>query len=213
MTKGRILILGAGGHGKVAGDCAFASGNWSDVLFFDDRWPELQKCGTWSVIGTTEAVLKMYRPGDQAFVAVGNSDTRLRLLQQLKAERVSLATIIHPRAIVSTGATIEPGTVIVAGAVVNIDVRVGPGCIINTSASVDHDCVLGEGVHICPGAHLAGNVWVGKRAWIGIGSTVCQSIRIGDMATVGAGAVVLEDVPDFETVAGVPARVLPKKRA
>ena len=211
MKKGRLLILGASGHGKVAGDCAQAAGLWSEIVFFDDRWPTLHECGPWPLIGTGETLMRESRPGDQVFVAIGHAETRLNLLQRMVSAGIEIATVIHPRAAVSTGAILGLGTLVVAGAVVNIHARIGLGCIVNTGATVDHDCILEDGVHICPGAHLAGDVQVGRGTWVGIGGTVCQGLRIGRGAMIGAGAVVLEDVADWQTVAGVPARPLPGK--
>ena len=206
MKKGRLLILGASGHGKVAGDCARAAGLWPELVFYDDRWPTLKMCGPWPVVGTGETLLSERRKNDQGFVAIGNAPTRLAWLGRMGSAGIPVATIKHPRAILSEGVTLGEGSLVVAGAVINIDVRVGKGCIINTGATVDHDCVLADGVHICPGAHLAGEVQVGVSSWIGIGSSVCQCIRLGSGVTVGAGAVVTADVPDGITVIGVPAR-------
>lgn len=206
MEKGRLLILGASGHGKVTGDCARAAGLWSELVFYDDRWPAMRMCGPWPVVGTGESLLFTYRKGDQAFVAIGNSATRLAWLQRMVSAGISVATIIHPRATLSAEVILGEGTLVVAGAVINMDVLVGKGCIINTGSTVDHDCGLADGVHICPGAHLAGEVHIGTSSWIGIGSSVCQCTRIGIRATVGAGAAVTEDVPDGITVIGVPAR-------
>jgi sugar O-acyltransferase (sialic acid O-acetyltransferase NeuD family) len=208
MKKGRLLILGASGHGKVVGDCAQAAGCWSELIYFDDRWPALQACGPWPVVGTGESMIAEYRQGDQAFVAIGRAATRLGRLQKMMSAGIKIATVIHPRAIVSSGATIGEGTLVVAGTVINMDAHIGVGCIINTGSTVDHDCVLADGVHICPGAHLAGGVHVGLTSWIGIGSVVCQCLRIGNGATVGAGSAVTEDVMDGVTVIGIPARPL-----
>lgn len=205
MEKGRLLILGASGHGKVAGDCARVSGLYPELVFYDDRWPALQMCGPWPVAGTGESLLLAYRKGDHAFVAIGNTTTRLAWLQRMASQGIPVATIIHPRATLSAGVILGGGTLVVAGAIINIDVLVGKGCIINTGSTVDHDCVLADGVHICPGAHLAGEVHIGTSSWIGIGSSVCQCIKIGTRVTVGAGAVVTKDVPDGITVIGVPA--------
>jgi serine acetyltransferase len=44
--------------------------------------------------------------------------------------------------------------------------------------------------------------------FIGTHAAVLPRIRIGRWATVGAGAVVTQDVPDFATVVGVPAKVI-----
>lgn len=211
MKKGRLLILGASGHGKVVGDCARAADLWYELVFFDDRWPTLQDCGPWPVVGTGETLMRESRPGDQAFVAIGHSETRLNLLQRMVSAGKEIATVIHPRSVVSTGATIGVGTLVVAGAVVNIHARLGLGCIVNTSATVDHDCILADGVHVCPGAHLAGDVQVGIGTWVGIGSTVSQGLRIGSGVVIGAGAVVVDDVADWQTVTGMPARPLPER--
>jgi len=211
MNGERLLILGASGHGKVVGDCAMAAAGWADILFFDDRWPMLGACGPWSVMGTGEAFFAEAGTGGQAFVAIGNVASRLAWLHRLQVAGISVATVIHPRSVISPHAMIGEGGLVVAGAVVNIDARLGLGCIINTAATVDHDCVLGDGVHVCPGAHLAGDVQVGESSWLGIGCAVRQGIRIGAGVTVGAGAVVVADVPDGLTVVGVPARPFNKK--
>ncbi|MCC2113932.1 MAG: acetyltransferase [Hyphomicrobiales bacterium] len=208
MAAGRLLILGASGHGKVAGDCADAAGNWRELAFFDDRWPELQSCGPWPVIGTGEDLAGNLDADDEVFVAIGNGESRIKWLQRFREDGIRIATIVHPRAVVSSRAAIGAGTLVVAGAVVNIDTRLGIGVIVNTGATIDHDCLIGDGVHVCPGAHLAGDVTVGEGSWIGIGSAVRQGIRIGSGVTVGAGSAVIADIADGLTVAGVPAKPL-----
>lgn len=204
--SGRLLILGASGHGKVAGDCARAVGAWPELLFFDDCWPELRVCGAWQVAGRGADLSASVLPGDQVFVAIGNSTARLDWLDRLQGAGLNVATIIHPSAILSREMSLGTGSLVVAGAVVNIGCMTGKGCIVNSGATVDHDCILGDGVHICPGVNLAGGVQVGDGSWIGIGSSVVQGIRIGAGVMVGAGAAVVDHVADGLTVVGVPAR-------
>ncbi|MDJ0624633.1 MAG: acetyltransferase [Desulfocapsaceae bacterium] len=205
MNK-RLLIVGASGHGKVVGDCARLTDAWSELLYFDDRWPELLACGPWQVVGLAETINKNALQEDQTFVAIGNSAKRIAWLNKLQQGGLNLATVIHPSSILSEEVSIGAGTLVVAGAVINIGCLIGEGCIVNTGATIDHDCIVADGVHICPGAHLAGNVHVGSGSWIGIGSTVVQGVRIGVNVTVGAGAVVLDHVADGLTVVGVPAK-------
>lgn len=52
-----------------------------------------------------------------------------------------------------------------------------------------------------------------KGASIGSGATILCGITIGERAIIGAGSVVTKDVPAGATVAGNPARPLPKKVA
>lgn len=51
---------------------------------------------------------------------------------------------------------------------------------------------------------------VKQGAAIGSGSTLLGGITIGENATVGAGSVVTRDVPANATVAGNPAKILPR---
>ena len=51
---------------------------------------------------------------------------------------------------------------------------------------------------------------VRRGASIGSGAVILCGVTIGAEAMIGAGAVVTRDVPDGGTVAGVPARLMPR---
>lgn len=207
-----LVILGAGGHGRVVADAAICSG-WHRVLFFDDAWPQLVQTGPWDVAGGTKELMQHRERYPRICVAVGDNETRLRLLSQLEREGFFPVSVVHPSAVVSPLSELGAGSVVLAGAVVNPFSKIGRGCIINTGATVDHDSLLGDGVHISPGVHLGGDVRIGRRTWVGIGSTVRNGISIGSDVMVGAGAAVVADVDDRVTVAGVPARVMSGRTA
>jgi sugar O-acyltransferase (sialic acid O-acetyltransferase NeuD family) len=207
-SRGKLLIVGAGGHGKSVADAADRTGAWSEIAFVDRKYPALSANGRWPVIADQSDWRALRGRFAQATVAVGDAAIRLQLLDELKAQGFEIPVIRHPSCVVAEDAVLAEGVVIMAGAVVNTGARIGRGSIVNTGASVDHDCMLGAGVHICPGARLAGEVRVGDRGWIGIGAAIIQQRAIGKAATVGAGAVVIRDVADGVTVAGVPARLI-----
>lgn len=201
-----LLILGAGGHGKVVADAALATGEWREIAFLDDRVATIGLVLDLSVIGEIDALTSFTARFSHAVVAVGDARRRLQLIDDLARNGYAVPVIVHPRATISAFAKLASGTVVMAGAVVNPDVAIGSGVIINTGACVDHDCRLGNGVHICTAASLAGNVAVHDRSWIGIGACVKQGVTIGHDVMVGAGATVTEDVPDGLRVVGTPAR-------
>ena len=205
-ASSELCILGAGGHGVVVADAAQASGRWSAIAFFDDRWPDIAAVGDWPVRGTLAVLRERAARGATVVVAIGDNARRLMLGRELAAAGARLATVIHPFSAVSASAVLGPGTVLLAGAVVNPRARIGEAAIVNTRASVDYDCVIGDGVHLCFGITLAGNVTVGERAWVGIGSSVIQGVTVGAASTVGAGAAVIRDVREATTVAGCPAK-------
>jgi len=202
----QLLILGAGGHGKVIAEIAEALGRWQKITFLDDRHAILDGTMRWPVIGGVRHANRFVLDYSHAVVAVGDSTMRLGWLNMLISHGFEVPSLVHPAAWVSPSADLGAGTVVMANATVQADSSVGLGCIINTGASVDHDCRLADGVHVCPGVNLGGNVHVGVESWLGIGCSVIQGIRIGGRVTVGAGAAVINDTSDCLTVVGVPAR-------
>jgi sugar O-acyltransferase (sialic acid O-acetyltransferase NeuD family) len=199
-----LLIIGAGGHGKVVADAAQHQAVWKQIAFLD-RDTSLTEVLGLPIVGSDPASSDLVSRFPDAAVAIGDPRLRLELLDQLARIGYRLPVIRHPSAVVSPHATIESGCVLLANSVVNPGSRLGRGCIVNTAASIDHDCELADGVHVAPGAHLAGGVRVGNSTWIGIGTSVREYLTIGSAVTVGAGAAVVADIPDGQLVAGVPA--------
>jgi len=202
-----LLVVGAGGHGKVVADAVMEMARWSRIGFVDDRSEHLKQVAGVPVIGRLADLMALRGEWSAAAIAIGDARRRLEVLEIVLGLKFELPVIIHPGAIVSRLAAVGVGTVVFAQAAINAGTTIGSGCIVNTGATVDHDCQLGDGVHIAPGANLAGDVTVGDRSWVGIGSAVLQGVSIGRDVMVGAGAVVLQDVPDAVTVYGIPARV------
>jgi sugar O-acyltransferase (sialic acid O-acetyltransferase NeuD family) len=204
----KLLIAGAGGHGRVVADAALASGSCSEIGFIDDRYPELALDEGWAVVGKLGALGDLAGAYSAFVPAIGDARLRLSLLSRAVALGFECPPIVHPAATVSEYATVGKACVVAAGAIVNIGATLGMACIVNTGATVDHDCTIADGVHICPGAHLAGNVEIGPRTWFGIGAVAKEGIKIGRDVMVGAGAVVVADVLNNATVVGNPARTL-----
>ena len=200
-----LLIIGAGGHGRVLADAAMAMNRWGLLCFLDDREDLTEVLGL-QVISGCERLPEVAHDFSAAAVGIGNAVTRLSFIEQCKQIGLELPVVVHPSAAVSSFASLGYGTVVFAQAAVNAGARLGPGCIVNTGATVDHDCDLAAGVHVCPGAHLGGDVRVGQRTWIGVGSCVKQGIVIGEDVTVGAGAAVVSDAGSTCILTGVPAR-------
>ena len=203
-----LAILGAGGHGKVVADAALLSGEWVEIFFFDDAYPDKVKNGQWDVTGTSTDLLSGHNQFAGVVVAIGDNKLRLAKTLELQIKGVRVVSIIHPRAVVSPYVSLAPGCVIFAGAVINIDARIGQACIVNTGSVVEHDCQLHDGVHLGPNAALAGRTVVGECSWIGIGAATRQLVTIGSEVVVGAGTVIVKSVPDGVTVVGNPAAIL-----
>ena len=198
MSKVRqLVIIGAGGHGKVVADIARKQG-YDLIRFLDDA----------SVPGVEGRVSEFVRYLDHAefFVAIGNSLVREKITNTLLSKGAQVATLVHPNAVVADNVKIGKGTVIMAGAVINTDTEIGDGVIINTCASVDHDCRIGSFVHVAVGAHVCGTVDIGEHTWIGAGATVINNIRVIGGCMVGAGAVIIDNIGIKGTYVGIPGK-------
>lgn len=199
MNK-RLIIIGAGGHGKVLADIAMKIG-YQQVRFLDDC--QTGTCMGLPILGTS-AQWATFQDGNTAFViGIGNNGVRQRLSQQWD---MPWATLIHPSAQIGANAVIGPGTVVMAGAVINPCAVIGSHCIVNTGAVVEHDNVLEDYVHISPKAALGGTVRVGELTHIGIGAVVKNNVDICSQCVIGAGAVVVKNIEASGTYIGVPAR-------
>jgi acetyltransferase EpsM len=213
--KTQIVIWGTGGHALVVADIIRAGKDYALAGFLVDAEFQRLTCDEIqaSVLGGKEQLDALRRAGvSYVLVAVGDCHMRLELADMLLSKGFSLATAIHPRAVVAPSIQIGAGTVVAAGAVINPGAVIGKNVIINTGATVDHECVIEDGAHISPGAHLAGRVHIGRATWVGIGAAVINDIRIGANSVVGAGAVVVNDIPDNVVAYGVPARVVKENR-
>ena len=203
MGKDALVILGAGGHGKVVADIAVRTGRYRTISFLDDAGPG--QCMGLPVAHGCEGAFGLAAT-HEVFVAIGDSGVRRRLMEALADRGAEIAALVHPDVVVGRGAVIGAGTVVMAGVVLNPDCRIGRGCIVNTCASVDHDCRIGDYVHVSVGARVTGSVTVGAGTWIGAGAVVNNGLRIAGSCTIGSGAVVVDDIEEAGTYVGVPAR-------
>ncbi|MBU0599865.1 acetyltransferase [bacterium] len=204
----KVIIMGAGGHGRVVIDI-LREGKQYEVVGFLDSNPNLQGrvVDGLSVLGDISLIPKLLKEGVRGgIIGIGDNNVRQGFFEDFKKEGLILINAIHPSAVVSRTVYVGCGVVISARAVVWTAAQIGDNSIINTGAIVEHENIIEENVHLASGVQLGGNVKVGRNAFIGAGSTVIPYIKIGKDAKVGAGSVVIEDIGEGITVAGVPAR-------
>ena len=202
-----VLVLGAGGHGRVVVQALRSAGRIVAGFLDDDRTKTGTEVDGCPGLGTSEdAEALTAELGAALLVGLGDNAQRGERQRGFEASGLPLTIAIDPSAVVAPNVEIGAGTVILPGAVVNTGARLGAGCVINTSASLDHDTVVGDYAHLSPGVITSGGVRVGDLAWLGAGAIVMPGLQVGTQAIVGAGALVREDVKSGATVVGVPAR-------
>lgn len=206
----QVVILGAGGHGKVVLDIVRSAGQLDPVGFLDAD-PALtgSEVAGLPVLGTINFLPRLKSQGiSTCIVAIGDNLARQRYMTLLRDQGLELGNAIHPSAYVASTAELGVNVVVAPHAAVITESHVGDGTIVNTSAVIEHECRVGSCVHLAPGAIIAGRARVEDGVFIGMGAKIIQCRTIGKWAVIGAGAVVLEDIPPRATAVGVPAKVI-----
>lgn len=107
------------------------------------------------------------------------------------------------------------------------DVRLNSGCVITSylQVKIGDFSMLGEYVSIRDAnhgtspeeimrfqPHSSASINIGRDVWIGKGSCVLPGVTIGEGSVIGANSVVNRDIPPFTLAAGVPVKILKKRK-
>lgn len=159
-----LLILGAGQYGMVAREIAESSGEYDSIAFLDDN--------SAIAIGKLNEFEKYRAEYCCAVAAIGNSELRLHLIEQLAACGYEIPVLIHKKACVAPSAVIGKGTFIEPMATVHTDVKVGAGCIISAGVILNHNCRIGAGCHINCGSIIKARSEIASNTRTGYGTVL-----------------------------------------
>lgn len=205
----QYFIFGAGGHAKVVIDALLSQGEGAIQLYDDDtRKFNIDFLG-YKVQGSRQDLIDQAKLDSsiKVVVAIGADNTRRKIYEDLKMQKVHFSNIIHRSAIIANFVELGEGLMIMAGAIINADTKVGNNVIINTGSVIEHDVIIGDHVHIAPNATLCGGVRIGELTLIGAGAIILPGIKVGSGCLIGAGSVVTNDVQDRTKLWGAPARI------
>ena len=197
MGNKRVLVWGAGGHGKVIVDALMAGGEWevAGILDEDEKKSGTEVLGV-KVFSLEGGVAEAARGLDcgRVAIAIGDNYARFEKFQQVRRAGLTPVNVVHPSAHVSRFVKMGEGVTILAGATINPGTTIEDNVCVNTSASVDHDNYLERSCHIFPNATLTGGVRIKEFAYVGSGAVIAPNLTVEKYSYVGAGAVVLANV-------------------
>lgn len=110
---------------------------------------------------------------------------------------------IHDDVVIGPGTNISRGTL--SDTVIEESVRIDAHCHIAHNVRVGHHSALAAGTVI------GGSAEIGDHCWLGLNCTIKDHVKIGNNVVVGCSAAVVNDVPDMDIIAGVPARSIKEK--
>lgn len=187
MSKEKLLLVGAGGFGRMVAEQALLQ---YDCTFVDDGQPVgTEVCGI-PVIGGIASLPELRKSYDLLAVGVGNNSFRAQVYERAAAMGYTFPNIIAPSAYVSPFAKLGVGCVILQNACVQNGAVVGNGVLLNAGTEVHCDAVVEDYVLIYANSIVRTGAKVGRYARIGSNVTVCNSAVVPDGA----------DVPDCTAV-------------
>jgi acetyltransferase EpsM len=200
-NSGTLHLAGSGSFAVEVADWAQAAG-WhvAGLLELRDR----ERIG--SSIDDLPVLDAELLPAGEAWVVLAIGADRHEHWQRLKRHGWRAASVVHPRAYVSSSARLGDGCVVGPGATVGARTQIGEHALISRGVLLGHHDRIGPFVRVFPGANVAGNVRIGEGTQLGMGAMIVNGVSVGREATIAAGAVVVGDVADGVRMQGVPAR-------
>lgn len=186
MSK-RVIVIGAGGHGRSVAEAVLLLGRDELVGFVDDGANANAKVWTYPMLGRTDVLHSLREHADAVVVAIGNNAVREMLHARMADAGFELLSVIHPTAFVSQTASLGPGCAVMASAVVGTEAHLCEGVIVNCGAIVDHHCRVDAFGHLGVNACMAGGSALGHRAWMQAGSALGYGVQVENDAVLRPG--------------------------
>lgn len=187
MSRKKLLLVGAGGFGRVVSELARES---YDCAFVDDGVDVgTEVCGV-SVVGRVADLRELFAEYRELVVVIGNNAVRERIYDAAKAIGYGFPSLISQSAYVSPYAELGWGCVVLNNAVVQNGAVVGNGVLLNPGVEIHHDSSVGDCCLIYTNSVVRTYAKVGNCVRIGSNVTVCNNAVMPDGADVADCAAV-----------------------
>jgi len=133
-------------------------------------------------------------------MGIANLDYRKAIVEKLESQGAEFIGLIHPTAIISQTATIDPTSIISHNASVGANAKIGRFNLLNSRCTVGHDTVIGDFNFISPQAAISGFTTIGNGNLIGTNACTIPGIKIGDNNKITAGMVITKNIKNDSTI-------------
>lgn len=188
--KEKLLIVGAGGFGKVVLEHAMKD---YECAFIDDGIETGKSICGCKVVGNTSDMKRLFGSFKKLIVGIGNNKVREKIYNEAFRIGYIFPNIICDSAYISPFAVIGHGCVILNNVVIQNGATIGNGVILNSGVEIHHESMVGNNVLIYTNSVIRTYAKIGDRVWIG--STL----------TIGNGVALPKDemIPDGKTISNL----------
>ena len=181
MSKEKLLLVGAGGFGRMVAEMAMLQ---YDCAFVDDGQPVGAEICVIPVVGGLANLPELRKEYDLLVVGIGNNQFRAQVYEKAKVLGFAFPNIVAPSACISPFAKVGCGCVVLQNACVQNGASVGNGVLLNVGTEVHCDAAVGDYALIYTNSVVRTGVIVGSFARIGSNATVCNHAAVPDGADV-----------------------------
>lgn len=198
----KLIILGAGGTAFDLIDIAHAMNSvektWNILGYLDDNSELKDKIVyDYPVLGKIEEAQNYEDVYFASSIAnIYDPLLRKRIIEKNNIPVDKLASLIHPRAIISESAEILPGAIIYGNVTLSSRVVVGYNVFVCGNTFLGHECKISDHCALSVGCYLASDVSVGECSYLGVGVMARHQITIGEACVIGLGTRIVKNVPD-----------------
>lgn len=206
-----LAIYGTGGGGKetlhIVQDIQTKKNYWDNIVFIDDTKDVSQfheyNCYPYDIFK------KKYNSSNaEIHVALGEIETRKKIINKIENDGFKLATIIHPKSKIGNNVKISKGVQIKMGAIIEDNVIIGKGSWIQAYAHIKESVHISEYCQISAKAIIQDNSKLEKNVFIGMHASIAKNLFIKQYAIISMGANVLSNILTEQVCMGNPARVI-----
>ena len=177
MSKEKLLLVGAGGFGRMAAEQAMLQ---YDCVFVDDGQPVgTVICGI-SVVGGLADLPVLRKDFDLLVVGIGNNRFRAQVYEKATVLGYEFPNIIASSAYISPFAKLGCGCVVLQNACVQNGASVGDGALLNAGTEVHCGAAVGDYALIYTNSVIRTGATVGDFARIGSNCTICNNVAVPD---------------------------------
>ena len=188
----KLLIVGAGGHGRCCLDIARSMNVYDEINFLDDSNVG-DVINDSIIIGTIDEMSSYYIEYEDIFIAIGNNEVRKQLLMKAEMIGYNLVNLKSPYSTVSPYAHIDKGCVIFPHTVIEANASIGKGCIITANTTINHDAVVEDYCLIYSNTVIRPNALIGSLSRIGSECSVSFGAIVKAGSDIADGTVVFKD--------------------
>lgn len=177
MSDKKLLLVGAGGFGRMASEQARLQ---YECVFVDDGQPVgTEICGI-PVVGGLADLPELRKEYGLLVVGIGNNRFRAQVYEKAEALGYAFPNIVAPSVYISPYSKLGCGCVVLQNACVQNGASVGNGVLLNAGTEVHCDATVGNYTLIYTNSVIRTGAAVGNFARIGSNCTICNNAAVPD---------------------------------